>query len=116
MRVEVLLSVSAQDVDTSGYQISDLDDVEFYWENDELEVDAVIRPRIDDLSSLLFFNDIVMGSMAENSILIDEEQNKENSPPLHPTTPVSERPTQHPMLTKKCPLGTRIENVPDYLF
>ena len=36
MRDEELLSVGAQEgLDTSGYQVSaDLDDVEFYWEND----------------------------------------------------------------------------------
>ena len=33
MRDEVLSSVGAWDMDTSGYQVSaDLDDVEFYWE------------------------------------------------------------------------------------
>ena len=36
MRDKVLSSVGAQEgLDTSGYQVSaDLDDVEFYWEND----------------------------------------------------------------------------------
>ena len=36
MRDDVLSSVGAQEgLDTSGYQVSaDLDDVEFYWEND----------------------------------------------------------------------------------
>ena len=37
-------SVRAQDMDTSGYQVSNLDDVEFYGENDQLDVDAVFRP------------------------------------------------------------------------
>ena len=36
-----------------------------------------------------------MVSMAENQIPIDEEQDRENSPPA--TTPVSERPTQTPL-------------------
>ena len=46
MRDEVLSSVG---LDTSVYQVSaaDLDDVEFYWENDRLDVDAVFRPGID---------------------------------------------------------------------
>ena len=48
MRDEVLSSVGAQDMDTSVYQVSaDLDDVDFYWENDQLDVDAVFRPGID---------------------------------------------------------------------
>ena len=33
MKDEVLSSVGAQDMDTSGYQVSDLDNVEFQWEN-----------------------------------------------------------------------------------
>ena len=47
MRDEVLSSVNAHDLDTSGYQVSDLDDVELYWENDQLNVDAVFRPGIE---------------------------------------------------------------------
>ena len=34
-------------MDTSGYQVSDMDYIEFYWENDQLDVDAVFRPGID---------------------------------------------------------------------
>ena len=33
MRDEVLSSVGAQDLDTSSYQVSDLEDTEFNWEN-----------------------------------------------------------------------------------
>ena len=33
MRKEVLSSVGAQDLDTSSYQFSDLEDIEFNWEN-----------------------------------------------------------------------------------
>ena len=47
MRDEVPSSVGAQDMDTSGYQLSDLDDVEFYWENAQVDADAVFRPGID---------------------------------------------------------------------
>ena len=47
MREEVLLSVGAQDLDTSEYQLSDLDDVEFYWESVQLDVHAVFRPGIN---------------------------------------------------------------------
>ena len=113
MRKEVLSS--AQDMDTSGYQVFDLDAVEFYWENDELDLDAVFRPGKETPFSPSSFNDFEMGSMAENPILIDEEQDKENSPP-HPTSPVYERPTQPSPLTRSCPLGARIENVADYVY
>ena len=47
MRDEVLSSVGAQDVDTSEYRVSDLDEFHFYWENDQIDVDAVFRPGID---------------------------------------------------------------------
>ena len=33
MRDEVLSSVGAQDLDTSSYEVSDLEDIEFNWEN-----------------------------------------------------------------------------------
>ena len=54
--------------------------------------------------------------MTGNPNLIDEEQDKENYPPLHPTTPVSERPNQPSILMRSSPFGTRIENVPEYLY
>ena len=44
MRDEVLSSVGAQDLDTSSYQVSDLEDREFNWENSQLNKDAVFRP------------------------------------------------------------------------
>ena len=33
MRDEILSSVGAQDLDTSSYQVSDLEDIEFNWQN-----------------------------------------------------------------------------------
>ena len=47
MREEVLSNVSAQDIDRSVYQVSEMNDVEFYCENDHLDVDVVFRPGID---------------------------------------------------------------------
>ena len=45
-------------MDTSGYQVSpDLDDVEFYWQNDQLDEDAVFRPGIDTPFSPTAFGD-----------------------------------------------------------
>ena len=117
MRDEVLSSVGAQEgLDTNGYQVSaDLDDVEFYWENDQLDVDAVFRPGIDTPFSPTAFDDLGMRGSAENPILLDEEEDKENSPPTI-TTSVSERPTRPPVLLRSRPFGTRIENVPDYVY
>ena len=47
MTDEVLSRVVAQDMDTSRYQVSDLDDNGTYWENDHLDVDGSFRPEID---------------------------------------------------------------------
>ena len=102
-------------MDSRGYQVSaDLDDVEFYWEIDQVVVDAVFRPGIDTPFSPTAFDDLEMGGSAENPILLDEEADKENSPPLT-TTPVSERPTRPPALLRSCPFGRRIENVPCFV-
>ena len=49
MTEEVLSSVGAQDMDTSGYHVSHQDDVECYCDIDQLDVDAVFRPDIDTL-------------------------------------------------------------------
>ena len=58
------------------------------------------------------FDDLELGGSAENPILLDEEEDKENSPPTT-STPVSERPTQPPALLRSCPLATIIEDVPN---
>ena len=44
MRDEVLSSEGAQDMDTSAYQVStaDLDDVEIYWEKDQLDLELFL--------------------------------------------------------------------------
>ena len=117
MRDEVLSSVGAQEgLDTSGYQVSaDQDDVEFYLEKDQLDINTVSRSGIDTPCSPTAFDDLEMrGGSAENIILLDEEEEKENSPP--PTTPVSERPTRPLALLRGRPFGTRIESVPDYVY
>ena len=46
-RYEVLSNVGAQDINISVYHVSDLDDIDFHWENDRLNVDAVSRPGND---------------------------------------------------------------------
>ena len=91
MRDEVLSTVGAQDLDTSSYQVSDLDDIEFNWEHSQLVMDTVFRPGIDNPFSPNKFDDLSMEGSVENSILLDEEENKENAPP--PSTPESVRPT-----------------------
>ena len=49
IRREVFSSAGAQNMDTSGYREFDLEDIEFQWENPQLEVDAVFRLGIDTL-------------------------------------------------------------------
>ena len=86
----------------------DLNNVEFYWENDQLVVDVAFRPGIDTPFPLSNFNNFEMGSMTENPILIDEEQGKKISPPPHPTTPTSDRPTQPtPPVDEKLPFRNK---------
>ena len=60
MREEVLSSVGAQDLDTSSYQVSDLEDTEFHWENSQLDMDEVFRPVIDTPFSPATFDDVSM--------------------------------------------------------
>ena len=114
MRDEVLSSVGAQDLDTSSYQVSDLEDLEFNRENSQLDMDSMFRPGIDTPFSPTVFDDLLMGDgSVENPIVLDEEPDKENAPL---TTPVSERPTEPPILVRSRAFGARIENVPDYVY
>ena len=115
MREEVLSSVGAQDLDTSSYQVSDLEDREFNWEDSQWDMDAVFRPGIDTPFSPTTFDNFLMddGSVG-NPILLDEEEDKENAPP--PTTPESVRPTEPPRLQRSGAFGARMESVPDYVF
>ena len=112
MRDEVLYSVEAQDLDTSSYQVSDLEDIEFNWEDSQLDMDAVFNPGIDTPFSPTF-DDLSKEGTIENPILLDEEQYNENAPP--PTTPESVRPTEPRRLQRIWAFGARIENVPDYV-
>ena len=47
MREEILSSVGAQDTDTSGYELSDLEDNEFTWEDPAVDMDILYQPGID---------------------------------------------------------------------
>ena len=110
---EILSSVGAQKMDTSRYQVSDMDDVEFCWKKDRLDVDAVFRLGIDTLFSPTALDDLEMGGSAGNLILLDEKEDKVKSPL---TTPFTERPMRPPALLRSCSFGTRIENVSDHVY
>ena len=115
MREEVLSSVGSQDLDTSSYQVSYLEDIEFNLKDSQLDMDAVFRPGIATPFSPTTFDDLLMGDGSiENPIVLDEEEDKENAPP--PTTPESVRPTELPRLQRSRAFGARMESVPDYVF
>ena len=114
MRDEVLSSVGGQDLDTSSYQVSDLEDIEFNWENSQLDIDAVFRPGRDTTFSPTTFDDLSMERSVENPNVLDEEKDKENAPP--PSTPESVRPTEPPRFQRNPAFGARMENVLNYVF
>ena len=115
MRDEVLSSVGDRDLETSSYQLTHLEDIEFNWENSQLDMDAVFRPGIDTPFSPNTFDDLSMEGSVENPIVLDEEEDKENAP-LASSTAVSERPPEPPRLLRSRAFGARIENVTDYVF
>ena len=134
MRDEVLSSEGALDLDTSSYQVSDLEDIEFNWEHSQLDMEAVFRPGIDTPFSPTTFDDLSMEGSVENPIVLYEEEDKENAaaaaavavaaappppppPPPPPTTTLeSVRPSEPPRLQRSHAFGAGIENVPDYVF
>ena len=105
--------MGAQDLDTSSYQVSDLEDIEFNWENLLLDMDAVFRPGIDTPFSPTTIEDSSMEGSVENPIVLDEKEDKENAPP---STLDSVRPTKTPRLQRSRAFGARMENVPGYVY
>ena len=91
-------------MDRSWYQVSDLEDLEFYREIDLLDIDAVFRLGIDTPFSPTLFEDLEMGGSAENPILLDEQEGKKNS---LPNTTVSGRPNTTPCIVKKSSVGNK---------
>ena len=73
MREEVPSSVGAQDADTSGYELSDLEDIEFSWEDPAVDIDSFYRLGIDTPFSPSIFDDFQMkASTAANPIIVDD--------------------------------------------
>ena len=88
MRDELLSGVGAQEVlDTGGYQVSaDLEDVEIYWENDQLDIDAVFRPGIDTPFSPTAFDDFCSRKKKPRRTLLLQQQQqslRDQHDPLH---------------------------------
>ena len=99
-------------MDASGDQVSDLDDVEIYWEKDQLDMEAVFSPGIGTPFLPTVFDDLEIGGSTGKPILLDKKEDKEKFPP---TTLVSERPTRPPAMLRSCPFGARVGIVPDYV-
>ena len=55
------------------------------------------------------------GSIAANPIIVDDEEDKQNSAPTT-TRPESERPAEPPRLLGSRPFGTRLKSVPDSVY
>ena len=106
--------MGAQDLDTSSYQLTSLEDIELNWENSQL--DSVFRPGRDTPFSPTTFDDLSMEGSVGNPIVLDEEEDKENSAPTTTTIPVSERSTEPPRLPRRRAFGARIENVREYVY
>ena len=115
MRDKILSSVGAQDLDTSSYHISDLEDLEFNWENSQLDMEAVFRPTIDTPFLQLQITIFRRRDQLKIPIVLDEEEDKRMLLfLLHRNSSLSE-PTEPPWLQRSCAFGAKIENVADYV-
>ena len=92
MREGKLLGVGAQEMDTRGYQVSDLEDIEFHWDDLDLSKYEVFQTCIHTPISPSTINAFETGSQVENPLLIEEEQDKNSFPPT--ATLASERLTR----------------------
>ena len=81
MKEVVFDSAGAQDMDTSGYELSDLVNIAFVWKNPQIELDAVSRPGMSTPFSPTAFNDFEKGERGslKNPIAVDEEEDKEKT-------------------------------------
>ena len=69
MEDELLSSVGAQDLDTSSYQLSNLEEIEFNWEDPAVDMVSVHQLGIDTPISTSTFDDFQMGSTTANPII-----------------------------------------------
>ena len=62
IKVDALSSVGVQNMDINKDQASDLEDIEFHWEDRDLDMDAVFRPELDTLFPPSTIIDIEIGN------------------------------------------------------
>ena len=113
MKEEVPASARAQYRSISGYEVSDMADIELSCKKLQLEMHAVFRPGIDTPFSPTSFNNLEMGEAGppENTLVLDVEEGKGNPPP---STPVSERPTELLTLAISHLSRRLVSNVPEF--
>ena len=101
-------------MDTSGCEPFDLEDIDSFWEDPQVELDDVIRLAIDTLFSPTALNDLEMGERGSSvyPIVLDEEEDKGNS---RPTTPLFEGSTEPPRLLQSRPLKSWIDNISEFV-
>ena len=101
-------------MDTSDYELSDPDGNEVLWKTLQLMMIAVSRPVMHTQFSPLVSTDFKMGGRpSENCIVLDKEEDKENS---HSETPVSEHPTETASLLRTRLFGEQIKNLPELVY
>ena len=93
----------SKDMDISGYQLTNLEDIGFHLEYLGLNMAAVFQYGKHIPFSPSIFNNFQMILLAENRIFFNYEKDDENSPS---TTPVCERPNQPPALLQNHSSGT----------
>ena len=107
MRDEKLSEVGAQDMKTNGYQVLDLDVGGFFLRKRSVWGRLCLQTRNWYPLSLGDWK------ISKDSILLDQDLEKEISPPI---TPVTERPTRPLVLMEMRPFGRRIANALDYVY
>ena len=115
IRDEVFSTVGAQEMNTSGYQLSDVEDIEGHWEDLDLNMYAVFRLGMNNPFSHSTCKVFEIGSVAENLILLNDQEDKEKSPGPE-TTLVSERPNEPLFWWKVAPLDQEVNMFPNMFF
>ena len=67
-------------MDTSGYELSDMDNLECFLGNPHSDADAVFVNEIDTPFSTTAFDSLEMGGSVGNPTLLVNEEDKEKSP------------------------------------
>ena len=97
-------------MNTSDYELSDLNDFKFSWVKTELEVDALFEPGTFKLFLPTALNILERRESVEKPNLLDEEEDKRNSPLK---TPFYGRPNYFPALLQNRQFATKLESALD---